>query len=117
MDSSTSAKSSVLSSTRYEAKLVGKIFIPKVVYEEVTVASPATRDSLGLVIVGDHLNVTKEGVLSVDSEGLGGSDVASSDEVNKIAILSDGTMEVNNINIDKLVNSDTTNLVLFGGNA
>lgn len=117
MDSSTSAKSSVLSSTRYEAKLVGKIFIPKVVYEEVTVTTPATRDRLGLIMVGDHLDITEEGVLSVDTEGLGGSDVVSSDEDNKMTILSDGTMEVNNITIDKLVNSDTTNLILFGGNA
>lgn len=116
MDSSTSAKSSVLSSTRYEAKLVGKIFIPKVVYEEVTVALPATRDSLGLIIVGDHLNITEDGVLSVDTEGLG-SNVISSDEINKIAILPDGTMEVNSIDVDKIVNSDTTNLILFGGNA
>ena len=116
MDSSTSQKNSVLSSTRYEAKLVGKIFIPKVVYEEVTVASPATRDSLGLIIVGDHLNITEDGVLSVDTESLG-SNVISSDEINKIAILPDGTMEVNSVDVNKIVNSEATNIILFGGNA
>lgn len=59
------------------ATLYGKIFMSKVVYEELT----------------------------------------SSDEVNKITILSDGTMCVNGITLDKIVGSDTTDVVLFGGNA
>ena len=59
------------------ATLYGKIFMSKVVYEELT----------------------------------------SSDEVNKITILPDGTMRVNDITLDKIVGSDTTDVVLFGGNA
>lgn len=59
------------------ATLYGKIFMSKVVYEELT----------------------------------------SSDEVNKITILPDGTMRVNDITLDKIVGSDTTDIVLFGGNA
>ena len=59
------------------ATLYGKIFMSKVVYEELT----------------------------------------SSDEVNKITILPAGTMRVNDITLDKIVGSDTTDIVLFGGNA
>ena len=59
------------------ATLYGKIFMSKVVYEELT----------------------------------------SSDEVNKITILPDGTMRINDITLDKIVGSDTTDIVLFGGNA
>ena len=59
------------------ATLYGKIFMSKVVYEELT----------------------------------------SSDEVNKITILPDGTMRVNDITLDKIVGSDTTDVVLFGGHA
>lgn len=59
------------------ATLYGKIFMSKVVYEELT----------------------------------------SSDEVNKITILPDGTMRVNDITLDKIVGSDTTDVVLFGGKA
>lgn len=59
------------------ATLYGKIFMSKVVYEELT----------------------------------------SSDEVNKITILPDGTMRVNDITLDKIVGSDTIDVVLFGGNA
>ena len=55
------------------ATLYGKIFMSKVVYEELT----------------------------------------SSDEVNKITILPDGTMRVNDITLDKIVGSDTTDIVLF----
>lgn len=43
--------------------------------------------------------------------------LTSSDEVNKITILPDGTMRVNDITLDKIVGSDTTDVVLFGGNA
>ena len=43
--------------------------------------------------------------------------LTSSDEVNKITILPDGTMRVNHITLDKIVGSDTTDVVLFGGNA
>ena len=43
--------------------------------------------------------------------------LTSSDEVNKITILPDGTMCVNGITLDKIVGSDTTDVVLFGGNA
>lgn len=44
-------------------------------------------------------------------------ELTSSDEVNKITILPDGTMRINDITIDKIVGSDTTDVVLFGGNA
>lgn len=97
--------------------VTGRVSIPEVIYETVAIETPATREKLGLVIVGDHLDITEEGILSVNTEGLGGSDVESSDETNKVAILPDGTMEINNITMDKLVDSDTTKVILFGGNA
>lgn len=43
----------------------GRMVSPKVVHE-VGVSTPATRDALGLVQVGENLNITKDGVLSVD---------------------------------------------------
>lgn len=44
-------------------------------------------------------------------------DVISSNEANKIMILPDGSMIINSITMDKLIDSETTDVVLFGGNA
>lgn len=44
-------------------------------------------------------------------------DIQSSDEINKIKILSDRTLEVNGITLDKIQNSASIPVVLFGGKA
>ena len=43
--------------------------------------------------------------------------VKSSAAQNKIAVTSDGTMEVNSLNVNKLVQTDGEELVLNGGKA
>ena len=43
--------------------------------------------------------------------------VVSSDEANKIKILSDGTMEVNSLSVDKILPSNKTTLIIYGGSA
>lgn len=48
-----------------EASLSGVVSIPKIIYEGGS-AGPATKETLGLIIVGENLNITEEGVLSVD---------------------------------------------------
>ena len=55
----------------------------------------------------------------IDEAGAsGGGDLISSNEMNKIKILPDKTMEVNSLSLDKLVGSPiSTQVVLFGGNA
>ena len=55
----------------------------------------------------------------IDEAGAsGGGDLISSNEMNKIKILPDKTMEVNSLSLDKLVDSPiSTQVVLFGGNA
>lgn len=55
----------------------------------------------------------------IDETGVsGGGDLISSNEMNKIKILPDKTMEVNSLSLDKLANSPiSTQVVLFGGNA
>lgn len=53
-------------SIQSKTNLSGKMVLPKIVYEDIGVHTPATKNTLGLVIVGDNLNITKEGVLSVD---------------------------------------------------
>lgn len=52
-----------------------------------------------------------------ESGGSGSVDIKSSDEVNKIKILPDRTMEINGITFDKVQNSASTSIVLYGGNA
>lgn len=67
-------------------------------------------------------------IKSVDADGIptewefadmpiGSGDIKSSTDVNKISIASDGTLEVNPINVDKLTQDDSLELILFGGNA
>lgn len=48
-----------------EGGVSGKMVSPDIVHE-VGVETPATRDKLGLVRVGENLKITTEGVLSVD---------------------------------------------------
>ena len=43
--------------------------------------------------------------------------IKNSTDKNKISISSDGTLEVNSITIDKLVQEETNELVIDGGNA
>ena len=52
-------------SIKSSENLTGKMVSPDIVHE-VGVETPATRDKLGLVRVGENLNITTEGVLSVD---------------------------------------------------
>lgn len=52
-----------------------------------------------------------------ESGGSGSVDIKSSDEVNKIKILPDRTMEINGITFDKVQNSASASVVLYGGNA
>ena len=41
----------------------------------------------------------------------------SSSAENKVSVGADGTMEVNNVNVNKLVQDENTALILNGGNA
>lgn len=50
-----------------------------------------------------------------DADTLGG--VKSSDAVNKITVAEDGTMELNSLNVDKLVQDEGSALILNGGSA
>ncbi len=43
----------------------GKMVSPDIVHE-VGVSTPATKDHLGLIRVGENLNITTDGILSVD---------------------------------------------------
>ena len=52
-------------SIKSSENLTGKMVSPDIVHE-VGVETPATRDKLGLVRVGENLKITTEGVLSVD---------------------------------------------------
>ena len=56
----------VSGSIQSKTNLSGKMVLPKIVYEDIGIQTPATKNTLGLVIVGDNLNITKEGVLSVN---------------------------------------------------
>ena len=66
---------------------------------------------------GQVLAVAEDGSWTTISISTSSGDIVSSTDDNKIKILSDKTMEVNNITVDKLVESNVDNLVLFGGNA
>lgn len=52
-------------SIKSSENLTGKMVSPDIVHE-VGVETPATRDKLGLVRVGENLKITTDGVLSVD---------------------------------------------------
>lgn len=52
-------------SIKSSENLTGKMVSPDIVHEG-GVETPATRDKLGLVRVGENLKITTEGVLSVD---------------------------------------------------
>lgn len=52
-------------SIKSSENLTGKMASPDIVHE-VGVETPATRDKLGLVRVGENLKITTEGILSVD---------------------------------------------------
>lgn len=66
---------------------------------------------------GEALEITDKGVnIPVVTEGGAGVVVSSNDE-NKVKACSDGTLEVNSISIDKIVQSDDETLILDGGSA
>ena len=63
-----------------------------------------------LDIVDKQVNIP---VATVDAHGV----VKSSADENKVAVAADGTMEVNSLNVNKLVQADGEYLVMNGGNA
>ena len=65
---------------------------------------------------GVALNIAEKAVnipLAGEAAGL----VVSSDTENKVAVGADGTMEVNSVNINKLVQAEGDTLILDGGTA
>lgn len=73
-------------------------------------------DSMNLVITGAALNISEKAVdipLAGETAGV----VTSSTEENKVAVAEDGSMEVNSLNMNKLVQSEGDTLILDGGNA
>lgn len=65
---------------------------------------------------GVALNISEKAVdipLAGETAGL----VVSSSAENKVAVAADGTMEVNSVNINKLVQTDGDTLILDGGSA
>lgn len=67
-------------------------------------------------LAGKALNIAKKAVnipLAGDTAGV----VIGSTEENKVSVAEDGSMEVNKINMSKLVQSEGDTLILDGGNA
>lgn len=67
-------------------------------------------------LAGAALNISEKAVdipLAGETAGV----VTSSTEENKVAVAEDGSMEVNSINMNKLVQSEGDTLILDGGNA
>lgn len=63
-----------------------------------------------LEIVGKQVNIP---VATADAHGV----VKSADGENKVAVAADGTMEVNSLNVNKLVQTDGEYLIMNGGTA
>lgn len=55
----------MISEIHQEASLSGVVSIPKIINEGGT-SRPATKETLGLIMVGENLNITEDGILSVD---------------------------------------------------
>ena len=67
-------------------------------------------------LAGASLNISEKAVnipFAGDTAGV----VTSSTGENKVAVAEDGSMEVNSLNMNKLVQSDGDTLILDGGNA
>ena len=67
-------------------------------------------------MAGAALNISEKAVnipFAGDTAGV----VTSSTGENKVAVAEDGSMEVNSLNMNKLVQSDGDTLILDGGNA
>ena len=67
-------------------------------------------------LAGAALNISEKAVdipLAGETAGV----VTSSTEENKVAVAKDGSMEVNSLNMNKLVQSEGDTLILDGGNA
>lgn len=67
-------------------------------------------------LAGTALNISEKAV-NIPMAGESVGVVLSSNEENKVAVGADGSMEVNNINMNKLVQSDGDTLILDGGSA
>lgn len=65
---------------------------------------------------GVALNISEKAV-NIPLAGENAGVVVSSSAENKVSVAADGSMEVNNINVNKLVQTDGDVLVLDGGNA
>lgn len=68
-------------------------------------------------VAGQALPISKKGVDIVIATAQAAGVVKSSDAENKVAVAVDGTMEVNSINVKKLVQTEGDTLTLSGGNA
>ena len=67
-------------------------------------------------LAGTALNISEKAV-NIPVAGESAGVVLSSSEENKVAVGADGSMEVNSLNMNKLVQSDGDTLILDGGSA
>ena len=66
---------------------------------------------------GVELDISEEKTVNIPIAGNNAGVVVSSESDNKISVLEDGSMEVNNVNVNKLVQSEGDTLVLDSGDA
>ena len=67
-------------------------------------------------LAGKEVNISEKAV-DIPVAGETAGVVTSSTEVNKVAVAKDGSMEVNSLNMNKLVQSEGDTLILDGGSA
>ena len=96
----------------------GKLSIVAIEQSKVTGLPEALEATIKGINVGGTSIEAEEGVVSIP---IGSADafgvVKSSEQENNIKINGDGTMSVNTVNIDKLVQTAGSELILNGGNA
>lgn len=64
MGNSITQEASLVGHMKPQANLAGNMSVPKIYYEGTS--EPATKDTLGLIKVGDNLTVTEDGTLSAE---------------------------------------------------
>ena len=79
-----------------QANLVGNVSVPKIYYEGTS--EPATKDTLGLIKVGNNLTVTEDGTLSaevpvMDANTVGGAKLGDGLKINNGALSVDVATE------------------------
>ena len=81
------------------------------------IESGANKNLIEVIkLAGAALNISEKAV-EIPVAGNTAGVVTSSTEDNKVAVAEDGSMEVNSLNMSKLVQSDGDTLILDGGNA